>query len=60
MHPDTLIGCEDLHVYKPHTGEVEIFAGCAEKLEDQLVFPFSFSGLLGGVLMVDLVSCDYS
>lgn len=36
IHQDTLIGCEDLHVYNAESGPV-IFTGCVEKLSDQFV-----------------------
>jgi hypothetical protein len=39
IHQDTLIGCEDLHVYNAESGPI-IFTGCAEKLSDQFVPPF--------------------
>ena len=43
VYQDKLIGCEDLHVYKHEGGEAEIFMGCVEKLEHQLVrAPASF------------------
>jgi hypothetical protein len=36
IHPDTLIGCEDLHVYQAASGPM-IFTGCVNSLMDQLV-----------------------
>ena|SRR5271155_30049 len=54
VHTDTLIGCEDLHVYNAPSGPL-IFTGCVEKLSDQFV-----ARNWGGRLMgVDLVSGDY-
>jgi hypothetical protein len=36
IHPDILIGCEDIHVYNAESGPM-IFAGCVNKIHDQLV-----------------------
>jgi hypothetical protein len=55
IYPDKLIGCEDLHVYNAASGPM-IFAGCAQSLQDQLVFPPSIKE---GALIADLVSGDY-
>ena len=38
VHRDTLIGCEDLHVYDAPSGPM-IFAGCVDKISDQFVAP---------------------
>ena len=52
IHQDTLVGCEDLHVYNAPSGPM-IFTGCVEKLSDQFV-----SLKLSCVLIGDLVSGD--
>jgi hypothetical protein len=55
VHTDTLIGCEDLHVYNAPSGPL-IFTGCVEKLSDQFVARnWEGEKLMG----VDLVSGDY-
>src|SRR5271169_362976 len=38
LHTDTLIGCEDLHLYNAPSGPM-IFTGCVDKITDQFV-PF--------------------
>ena len=38
IHRDTLVGCEDLHVYNAPSGPM-IFTGCVEKISDQFVSP---------------------
>jgi hypothetical protein len=57
IHRDTLIGCEDLHVYNAPSGPM-IFTGCVEKISDQFVSPkvelrangrLGFQGLLLGI-----------
>src|SRR5277367_2951290 len=54
VHTDTLIGCEDLHVYNAPSGPL-IFTGCVEKLSDQFVV-----SIVGKELTrLDLVSGDY-
>ena len=54
VHTDTLIGCEDLHVYNGPSGPL-IFTGCVEKLSDQFVRAIGAGKLMG----VDVVSGDY-
>ena len=49
IHQDTLMGCEDLHVYNAPSGPM-IFTGCVEKFSDQFVSPkaeFRADGRLG-------------
>jgi hypothetical protein len=38
IHKDTLIGCEDIHLYNSDEGNPLIFAACAERIEDRFVF----------------------
>ena len=40
IYPDKLTGCEDIHVYNGPSGP-QIFAGCAEKVDDRYVPPHS-------------------
>ena len=55
LHRDTLMGCEDLHVYNAPSGPM-IFTGCVEKISDQYVFS---RNQVRGPLIGDLVSGDY-
>jgi hypothetical protein len=53
IYPDKLTGCEDIHVYNAPTGP-QIFAGCAEKIDDRYVSPPMTR------IMVDVVSRHHS